>query len=660
MFARLVMGHKTASAQFSRVMEKLWRNTPFKNLLHFVDDMLLSSNTIKDHLFRLEYVLKTLKSAGLKLAPDKCRLFQNKVNFVGLSISENGIEIDSDRVKAITELQPPTSVKFLQKILGVFGYNRKFIANYATITAPLYNLLKKNVTWDWSDDCQSAFEKLKKIISTAPVLALPDTSDPHNSYELSCDSSFRGFGGVLTQLINGKRRTIGYFSKAVPSHQRHWPAVKLEFTGLHACLMHWKLYLMGARKVKVFVDCKALLSLDKIFSRSNAAMQRKLADIQGFNLVVSHISGVSNVVADVLSRYPFENSSKSKSTQTEISNDTCKIQAIADNKIFPITLNEIKNGQNLDLALRELKSWLVEGKKPDNVQQIGAPENIIYYWKQFSRFVLSDDIIRYKWHTPTGDILLTVVPESMYEKKITNFHSNIAVSHPGIENSVAACREKYWFRDMHKEFQLYVSSCRTCQEAKQAKQNLKGPLQPIISRSFGEVISIDHLIPSMSIVTPNKNRFILTITCLFSGYLVAVPVKSQKSEETIKAIIEKWFCVFGLPQKIIHDLHANFTSELFTAVTKIFGIKDCKTTGFKSSTNGKCEAQNKRINGAMRTALSPDQYKNWDRWLPFIVLALNSLKSSRTGVSANFLLFGRNLRAPQDLFSEEIEPIKYE
>ena len=309
-FARMVQGCKTSTAQWSRFMQKLFAKIPFKNLLYFVDDLLLTSNTVKDHLHRLRYLLERISYANMRLSPSKCRLFCESLKFVGLKLSSRGIEIDEDRIKAIKNLEPPVNVKQLHKALGVFGFNRKFIDKYASISKPLYALLRKNTRFKWDKKCQEAFDTLKNKIINAPVLGLPDIKDPHNSYHVYCDASARGFGGYLSQLINGERKIIAYYSKSVPKHQANWPATKLEFVGLYHCLKNWKIYLQGARKFKVFTDCKALLNFDTIFSKGNAAMQRKLANLSGFNMEIVHISGESNIISDALSRYPYENATK--------------------------------------------------------------------------------------------------------------------------------------------------------------------------------------------------------------------------------------------------------------------------------------------------------------------------------------------------------------
>ena len=160
-----------------------------------------------------------------------------------------------------------------------------------------------------------------------------------------------------------------------------------------------------------------------------------------------------------------------------------------------------------------------------------------------------------------GDKNLIVVPESLYERVIKMYHNSVSNCHSGIENSVDSCRQKYWFHRMSDEFKLYVSACPICNKIKQNRKNLRAPLQPIIARSFNEIISIVHVVVSKNCITPRRNRYVLTIACLFTGYLVAVPCKSQGGDETIKHVIREWFLKFGFPLQIIHDCHKNFLSE---------------------------------------------------------------------------------------------------
>ena len=185
MFTRLIMGHKTASAQFSRMIAKLFSDSKFRNFLYFVDDIFISSNTVASHFEKLEYLLKKFSKANLKLSPTKCCLMRNNVKYLGMTIDSRGISIDEDRIKAVKNLQPPKNIRQLQKTLGFFGYMRNFLENYGKISAPMYNLLRKNTKFNWDQNCQSAFEELNDLVTHAPVLSICDYKDPHDSYEVT-------------------------------------------------------------------------------------------------------------------------------------------------------------------------------------------------------------------------------------------------------------------------------------------------------------------------------------------------------------------------------------------------------------------------------------------------------------------------------------------
>ena len=511
--------------------------------------------------------------------------------------------------------------------------------------------------------------KLKNAITNAPVLGIANTN---GQFEVTVDASSKGFGGMLEErLPDGSLKIIAYFSKSVPIHQRHWHASKLEFLAMHACLMHWRLYLQGAKRFKVFTDCKALLSFDKIFSKGSAAMQRKISDLAGMDMEIIHISGESNTVSDALSRLNHSPETTNKFTQTDCLEKPVINKIVQTNqpdhtsKEFFGQLNMalIAQEQKQDVLLSELRQWLDKGKKPTAIQEVNSPNALLYYWKKFDNFLVENDVIYFKWSAKKrkSDLAapivrqLIVVPQTLIEKVIKMYHGGIQSCHTGIENSLNLCRHKFWFYNQRQEFEYYVKSCTKCHEAKQPQKFVKAPLRPVIFKEFNQGVSIDHIVVSQDHVTARGNRYILTITCLFTGYLVACPVKTQTTGETIRMFLQHWTSIFGWPLAIIHDNHKGFTSDLFSAMTTVFDIDDRHTSKYYSQSNGKCESQNKRIGVALRTSLNNDQLDEWDVWLKYVVFTLNSLKSSRTGYSSNFLVFGRHLRAPRDLWLEQAQ-----
>ena len=320
-WTRLVQGHKSSSSQFSRCMAQLFSpsTVPFgSNLLAYIDDLCLGSKTEEEHLKRLRFVLERLSWGNLKLNPKKRLLMRREITFVGHVLSRDGIRIEDSKIKAVKSLAPPDSLKKLQQFLGFANWQRSFVKGFASMASPLYELLKKGKQYEWTTECQQSFENIKAALTANETMALPDISDPLKSYEVTIDSSKRGQGATLTQMIDGQRRVISYWSRAVPKHQQKYGATRLEFLCLHGATQHWKRYLQGT-EFTVITDCVALKNLETIFSNENSYIQRRLADLAPFNFKLKYAPGKSATMqpADFLSRYAYETTSTEAATQTE-------------------------------------------------------------------------------------------------------------------------------------------------------------------------------------------------------------------------------------------------------------------------------------------------------------------------------------------------------
>ncbi|KAL5272406.1 hypothetical protein ACHWQZ_G000565 [Mnemiopsis leidyi] len=245
MHTRMVQGQTSSSSQFSRCINHLiMTKIPFDRIILYIDDALLWSPDERSHLLQLRYILNRLTWGNVKLNPDKTRLFQKEVRWLGHWVSSKGVRLDEAKVTAIQSLSPPTTVKQVQRFLGSLNYYRRFMKQFATIAAPLYELLQKGRKFEWTRECQDSFDRLKKALTSSPILCVPNISDENQSYQVTIDSSKRGQGATLTQEIKGERRVIAYWSRAVPKHQQKFGATRLELIALHGALKHWKIYLM--------------------------------------------------------------------------------------------------------------------------------------------------------------------------------------------------------------------------------------------------------------------------------------------------------------------------------------------------------------------------------------------------------------------------------
>ena len=277
-----------------------------------------------------------------------------------------------------------------------------------------------------------------------------------------------------------------------------------------------------------------------------------------------------------------------------------------ERKVSIITFEDIRQESEKDPVLIEVMNWLKEGERPLSIQNHLPPAELVTLWKSFDRLSFHNGIIYIKWNSvkePYRNKQLVVVPYKLQEKVLAYYHCGILSLHTGVEACWNSCVRKFYWPGMKNDFKLYIKACVKCQKTKQPRAYLKAPLQPMLYSNVGDCLAVDHIVPTKEAVTGKGNRYILTMVDAMSNYLIAVPVKSQTAEETVRCIIQHYVLKFGMPRKVVHDSHPGFMSTLFRGILEEFGIENRNFTTYFSSGNGKVEIQNKRIGNALRAVL---------------------------------------------------------
>lgn len=238
-FEFLVMpfGLTNAPSTFQALMNEVFQPYLRKFVLVFFDDILVYSRTWIEHLHHLRIVFEVLQNQQLFLKKSKCAFAQSQIEYLGHVISSEGVHADPSKIQAMLSWPQPKTVRGLRGFLGLTGYYRKFVHNYGLIAAPLTNMLRHK-SFQWTDEAVQAFNKLKELMTTTPVLALPDFAQP---FIVECDASDSGIGAVLLQ--NG--RPVAYFSRMMAARHRSLPAYEKELIGLVKAVKHWHSYLWG-------------------------------------------------------------------------------------------------------------------------------------------------------------------------------------------------------------------------------------------------------------------------------------------------------------------------------------------------------------------------------------------------------------------------------
>jgi len=298
-FKTMPFGLCNAGATFQRLMDVVMSGLHFHVCLIYLDDIIVFSQTTHQHFERLILVLERLRSAGLKLKPQKCLLFQRSVVFLGHVISKDGIATDPDKTRAVTEWPVPRSLRDVRAFLGLAGYYRRFVEGFAAIAGPLHSMLGKGGKFKWTQEAQESFLRLKSALTNPPVLAMPQDE---GGFILDTDASDTAIGAVLSQKQGGMERVIAYASRRLDRRETNYCVTRKELLAVVHFMKYFRQYLLG-RTFVVRTDCSALTWLRRT-PDPVGQQARWLEVMEEYQFSIEHRSGVRHANADALSRHP--------------------------------------------------------------------------------------------------------------------------------------------------------------------------------------------------------------------------------------------------------------------------------------------------------------------------------------------------------------------
>jgi len=228
------------------------------HVMCYIDDILITGATEKEHLQNLEAVLTRLKHEGIILKKSKCSFLQTPVDYLGHCIDGEGLHTTDKKVKAVQQAPRPSNPQQLQSFLGLVQYYGKFVPNLATLLNPLHSLLHKNVKWCWTENCEKAFQEAKEALSSATVLA---HYDPQLPLRLAADASSYGLGAVISHVFSdGSERPIAYASRSLTTSEKSYSQLEKEALSLVFGVRKFHQFLYG-RKFTLYTDHKPLTSI---------------------------------------------------------------------------------------------------------------------------------------------------------------------------------------------------------------------------------------------------------------------------------------------------------------------------------------------------------------------------------------------------------------
>lgn len=608
MYKRMPMGLVNSGATLSELIDGLFGPEFEPECFPYLDDFILATKTFERHLEILERVAKRLTEAGLVISAKKSKFCMKRLKYLGHLIDENGIQPDPEKIAPISDYPIPNNVKEVRRFIGLTGWYRRFIYNFSDITVPITDLIKKKTKkseFEWNQKAQEAFETLKRALISAPILSLPDYSQP---FVIQTDASDVGIGGVLTQNIENVEKVIAYMSSKLTRTQQKYHVTERECLAVLTAVEKFRPFIEGTR-FTVITDHASLQWLQNL-KDPMGRLARWALRLQAFDFELIHRKGKLNVVPDAMSRaFRVELLKVASTFKTE------------DKWYDTIRIGCSKNGTYGDNYRKENDNIYVFVRKGLNEAQKG--------WK-------------------------ICVPTERSQEIISRYHDAVKAAHGGIGKTLNRIREMYYWPKMASDIENYVKGCSVCKQTKPTNMNQNAMMGNFRDpKSPFRMMALDFVGPLP--MTKLGNRFMLVVVDLFSKYVFVKPLKHQSANHTINYLKDEIFLKFGVPEILISDNGPQLRSETFREFLKENKIKHWLTAVYHPQSNP-TEAVNKTLVTAIRAYTNDDlPHDAWDRNLNEIVYALNSATHTSTSVSPHMVVFGRKLTEDGDEYVTQNE-----
>lgn len=358
-YLQMPFGLKNAPATFQRMMNTALRGLIGKICFVYLDDIIVFGKTMEEHNKNLIILFNRLRDTNLKLQPDKCEYIKPELEYLGHVITPEGVKPNPEKCKAVKEFPIPKTPKQIKSFVAFAGYYRKFIKNFAAIAKPLTDRTKnyqtdKNKPVVWTEECQTAFDTLKNILISDPVLKYPDYS---KKFVLTTDASNQGLGAVLSQ----EGHPCSYISRTLNKAEVNYTTTEKELLAIVWAIKRFRQYLLG-RKFTIKTDHQALKWLANKPDPASRLLRWRLK-LEEYEFEIEYVKGKHNVVADALSREPHIENPEINSTHDELNRVNYNLRS----KRTTVEKNsEISSGTDVNEEVKENDTDADKDVKGDN------------------------------------------------------------------------------------------------------------------------------------------------------------------------------------------------------------------------------------------------------------------------------------------------------
>ncbi|CAC5382342.1 unnamed protein product [Mytilus coruscus] len=309
---------------------------------------------------------------------------------------------------------------------------------------------------------------------------------------------------------------------------------------------------------------------------------------------------------------------------------------------------DLENEQENDPVLKIIRGWLVNNLKPIWSEISKCSPIIKYFWNRIESFEIRDGILCRKWESERGDNVTwqKVIPENLKECVLKQLHNSVTGGHLGIKKTLSKVRQRFFWFGVRKYIENWCSKCDVCASRKRPNRKPKAPMRQYNVGAPLERVAMDIMGPLPRSI--QGNNFLLVIGDYFTKFVHAIPLKSQEAEVVARTLVDNFISIFGVPLQIHTDQGANFESQLFQELCKLIDIDKTRTTVMRPQSDGMAERFMRTLENMLSSFVSNHQ-KDWDKFVPVLMIAYRSAEHESTGVSPCRMMYGREINLPVDL-----------
>ena len=639
-----------------------------QNSFGYLDDLMTASKGADQNLIHLEKLFRRIIQHRLTLNIEKCEFLQTSVHYLGFEVSGEGVRPGAPKIEVLRKCPPPRCPREIKAFLGLGGFFYRHLP-FQREAKHLSVLTRKDSGWKGGDlptRALQAFENIKRMLTTRPLLRYPDYSRPFHLFSDAATGSANqvkedittstipesgqtpevqpgGIGCFLGQEDDkGQMYVIGFGGRGLKKHEAAYSAFHLEHLAANFALEEFS-HITRGHPTTLHMDHKPLTALTSMKQKSLLRLQEKILEHQ--NLTLEYTPGPLNGTADMMSRFACRIEAVSRSEETDRGRPSPPITL----HMLPYSNQEVKTLQRLDSFIFKLIQFVRgQGQTPEGRR-----------WGP--RCFFGDNGVLYYRTEPRGQgrpLITLLLPEPLRKEVIRNAHDSAYGGHAGVAKVQSLMAEMYWWPSMLNDCAQYVLSCDRCQKMKPSNKGGENPIIPLpAERFFGGRVHIDLLGRFEGL---GRVKYVMVCTDSFSKFAEFIPLETKSAQETAESFFRHWILRHSVPVQVVSDQGREFRNVLMARLLDHLGVQSTRTTSYHPKSNAQVEIVNKTAGRYLR-GLSESGIDDLESYLAPLQFHYNLSIHKATKYSPFELVYARKARWPywdpegqQEMFQGEM------